>query len=188
MMSFMRNHARSLMLAAAVAALAACDDSTAPISQNYQPLPADYVIEDMNHVITSDGVRRAHLTADTAYQFNDSTVTHLRVVKLEMFDDAGTLTSTVTSEQGAYSKDTQTTVARGDVVVTKPGPEGFTLWTEELHYDPGTKRVWSDVATRVLMNDGQDLHGEGFTADDQLVNINITGASGTGLPLPLDKR
>jgi LPS export ABC transporter protein LptC len=170
------------------AALAACNDSTAPGTQDFESLPADQVVMDMEHFITSDGVRRAHLVADTAYLYEDSTTTQLRVVRLEMFDNAGNPTSTLTSDQGVYNSATQKTVARGNVVLVMPGPDGRTIWTEELHYDPTTKRIWSDVPTRVLQAGGEELHGEGFTADDQFVNVNIIGGAGTNLPLPLNRR
>ncbi|HEX6309175.1 MAG TPA: LPS export ABC transporter periplasmic protein LptC [Longimicrobiales bacterium] len=180
----MRLRAAVLLLVA----LAACDASTAPVSEDYKPLPADQVFTSVEHFITADGVRRAHLRADTAYVFEDSATMKLRVVHLEMFDQEGRPTSTLTSDRGEYNQATQQTVARGSVVLVIEGPNGGTVWTETLHYDPATKRVWSDVATRFLTNDGKDLHGEGFTADDQFSNINITGGSGTGLPLPIGER
>lgn len=166
----------------------ACDASTAPPTAEYESLPADQVITNVDHLFTSDGVRRAQLRADTAYVFEDSAATHLRGVTLEMFDNEGALTSTLTSERGEYDTETQKTVARGDVVLVMPGPDGRTIWTEELHYDPVAKRVWSDVPTRVLMNSGEDFHGQGFTADDQFVNVDIIGGAGTGLPLPINRR
>lgn len=166
----------------------ACDESTAPPTAEYESLPADQVITNVDHLFTSDGVRRAQLRADTAYLFEDSAATHLKVVTLEMFDDEGQLTSTLTSEEGEYNTESQKTVARGNVVLVMPGPDGRTIWTEELHYDPVAKRVWSDVPTRMLMNSGQELHGQGFTADDQFVNVDITGGAGTGIPLPLNRR
>lgn len=173
---------------ALIVVLGACDDSTAPLTGDYEPLPADGVMTSIDHLYTSEGVRRAQLRADTAYVFEDSAATHLRGVKLEMFDNAGELTSTLTSTEGEYNTTTQKTVARGNVVLVIPGPNGSTIWTEELHYDPVSKRVWSDVYTRMLTNDGKDMHGEGFTADDQFLNVDIRGGAGTGLPLPLDAR
>jgi LPS export ABC transporter protein LptC len=179
---------RFLPVLACIAVLGACDDSTAPLTGEYEPLPSDGVMVGLDHLYTSDGVRRAQLRADTAYLFEDSAVTHLRAVRLEMYDDAGELTSTLTSESGEFNTTTQKTVARGNVVLIMPGEDGRTIWTEELHYDPTTKRVWSDVATRMLMNSGEDFHGERFTADDQFQNVNVIGGSGTGLPLPLNRR
>lgn len=166
-------------------ALGACDDSTAPLTGEYESLPADQVATDVDHLFTSDGIRRAQLRADTAYVFNDSSVTHLRGVNLDMYDDQGELTSTLTSKEGEYHTKTQKTVARGDVVLVISGPEGRTIWTEELHYDPQTKRIWSDVYTRMVMNSGEELHGEKFTVDDQFMNFDITGGAGTNLPLPI---
>jgi len=178
---------RTALFAVVVTAveLAACDGSTAPVADDYQSLPADQVTLDMNATITSSGVRRAHLEADTALVFDDSQMMDLRVVRLQTFDDAGQLRSTLTSESGEYNQATQTTVARGNVVLEIPGPDGGTIWTEELHYDPNTKRIWSDVPTRYLRADGVDFHGQGFTTDDQLRNIQIRGGAGTNIPLPV---
>ena len=184
-MTFMKYRLSLVLLAAASVA---CNDSTAPPTEDFESLPADQVITNVEHFITSDGVRRAHLQADTAYMFEDSTTTHLRVVRLEMFDDAGNLTSTLTSDKGVYNNATQMTIAIGNVVVIKPGADGRTIWTEELHYDPTTKRVWSDVRTRMLTAGGPDVHAESFTSDDQFTNISTTGGAGTGLPLPLNRR
>jgi LPS export ABC transporter protein LptC len=174
---------RFLLLA--VLLTAACNGATAPPVEDYQSLPADNVILGVEHRITADGVRRALLRADTALIFNDSSVTHLRVVHLEMFNNEGSLTSTLTSETAEYNTTTERTVARGNVVLIMPGPDGRTIWTEELHYDPQQKRIWSDVPVRMLTNAGEEMRGQGFTSDDQFVNMNIRGGSGTGLPLPV---
>jgi len=184
MMSLMRVFSSPVLVIAAAAMLGACDDSTAPIAQDYEPLPADQVFLDADYKITSDAVRRAHLLADTAYMFQDSAITHLRVVHLQMFDNDGKLTSTLTADEGEFDTTTQKTVARGNVVLVMPDPNGRTVWTEELHYDPMSKRVWSDVPVRILQTSGEDIHGEGFNADDQFQNFTITGGAGTGLPLP----
>jgi len=171
-----------------IALLGACDESTAPPTGEYESLPADQVVMGVDYLFTSEGVRRAQLFSDTAYMFEDSAATHLRGVKLEMYDNEGALTSTLTADRGEYDVDTQKTVARGNVVLVIPDPDGRTIWTEELHYDPVTKRVWSDVHSRMLMNSGQDMTVERFTADDQFRNVQTIGASGTGLRIPVGNR
>ena len=168
--------------------LGACDDSTAPLTGDYESLPADNVVARLDQLLTSDGVRRAQLRADTAYVFEDSATTQLRGVTLETYDESGTLTSTLTSEEGEFNRETQKTVARGNVVLIIPDPDGRTIWTEELHYDPTTKRVWSDVVFRMLMNSGAELRGQRFTADDEFRNVNVPGGSGTNLPLPVNRQ
>ena len=176
---------RSLATLSLTVLLGACDDSTAPLTGEYESLPADQVATNVNHLFTSDGVRRAQLRADTALAFTESSVTHLRGVTLEMYDDQGELSSTLTSEEGEYSTKSQKTVARGNVVLVVHGPAGRTIWTEELHYDPQRKLIWSDVYTRMLMTTGEELHGEKFTVDDQFKNFDITGGAGRNLPLPI---
>lgn len=180
---------RNLSLLACIALLGACDESTAPPIGEYESLPADQVVMGVDYLFTSEGVRRAQLIADTAYMFEASdSATHLRGVKLEMYDNEGALTSTLTADRGEYDVDTQKTVARGNVVLVIPDPDGRTIWTEELHYDPVTKRIWSDVRSRMLMNSGQDMTVERFTADDQFQNVQTIGASGTGLRIPVGNR
>ena len=184
MMSRMRSHLGFLLTAVL---LSACNDSTAPLTDAYESLPAETVILGADFAVTIGGVRRAQLKSDTAFVFEDSAMTDMRGVNLEMYDDVGRLTSTLTSDSGSYNERTQKTVARGNVVLIMPDPDGRTIWTEELHYDPVTKRVWSDVAVRMLESNGQEIRGTGFTADDQFLNVRITGGSGTGLPLPLNR-
>lgn len=179
---------RALLCGLAVLTVTACDGSTAPPVGEYESLPSSSVMTDVQLRITSDGVRRALLRADTSYMYEDSSVTHLKVVHLEMFDNAGQLTSTLTSETGDYNQQTEKTVARGNVVLIMPGEDGGrTIYTEELHYDPRAKRIWSDVPTRMIEG-GRELRGRGFTSDDQFINVTIQGGAGTGLPMPIESQ
>ncbi|HEX2166713.1 MAG TPA: LPS export ABC transporter periplasmic protein LptC [Longimicrobiales bacterium] len=182
----MRTRIPTLLLVFAM--IGACDAASSPPTGEYESLPADQVITNIDHLFTSDGVRRAQLRADTAYVFRDSTSTRMRGVTLEMYDNQGGLTSTLTADSGQYNTKTQKTVARGNVVLIIEDPDGRTIWTEELHYDPVAKRVWSEVPTRMLMNSGEDFHVEGFTADDQFRNVETVGGSGTGLRLPVSSQ
>ena len=47
---------RAFWLILSAVLLGACNDSTAPVSQNYESLPADQVIMDAEHYITADGI------------------------------------------------------------------------------------------------------------------------------------
>lgn len=172
-----------LLLALSASAAAACDGTTAPPVGEYESLPASSVMTGVELRITSEGVRRALVRADTSYMFEDSAVTHLRVVHLQMFDNDGNLTSTLTSETAEYHQQTEKTVARGNVVLIMPEADR-TIYSEELHYDPQQKRIWSDVPVRMIEN-GRETRGQSFTADDQFINVTIRGGAGTGLPMPI---
>lgn len=157
---------------------AACGgDATTPITGDFEQLPADQIMINVEFMATSDGVRSAKLVSDTAYMFDDSTVMHLRGVDLEVFDEDGRRTAHVTSERGIFDQVTQKMIAIGNVILTVVR-DGQKIETEELHYDPETRRVWSDVETRRTEADGTVTTVESFTADDQFTNVQTRGARG----------
>jgi LPS export ABC transporter protein LptC len=162
-------------------ALAACTDATEPGSRDYESLPADQVLMSVDHAVTVDGVRRSLLRSDTTLVFNDSSVVHLRGVHLDIFADDGQLRATLTSLTGELNQATNRMVARGSVVLVVRGEQGRTVWTEELHYDPSQKRIWSEVRTRTRTERGEELEGEGFSSDEEFRNFQIDRPRGTGL-------
>jgi LPS export ABC transporter protein LptC len=165
-------------LAGLTFALAACNGATAPVDEDYTPLPADQVGVGVEYITTDNGVRRANLKADTALMFNDSAVVNLQGVHLELYSENGGHQATLTSLRGELNRNTNKMVARGEVVLVVHGQDGSTVWTEELHYDPEQRRIWSDVRTRRRLQNGQEMTGEGFTSDDQFRNFNIRQPSG----------
>jgi len=44
------------------------------------------------------------------------------------------------------------------------------------------------VPSRMLMNSGEDVTAQRFTADDQFRNVQTIGESGTGLRIPVGSR
>lgn len=181
---------------AALSALvaAACNGTTAPVVDNYAALPADQVAFGVTYVTTDNGVRRANLRADTTLMYNDSSLVDLHGVELDLYDENGAHQATLTSLSGQLNRGTNMMIARGAaecdlntgagcVVLTVRGADGSTIWTQELHYDPAQKRIWSDTRTRRRLANGQVVQGQSFTADDQFRNVTIRGLSGSGIPL-----
>lgn len=61
--------------------------------------------------------------------------------------------------------------ARGDVVVRKA--DGKTLYTQQLFWNLTTKKVYSNVDSKVVENGGRDVaYGEGFESDEALSDIH----------------
>jgi LPS export ABC transporter protein LptC len=178
----MRNR---ILLACAAVALAACNGTTAPVSEGYTSLPADNVMIDVQHAMTNGGIRRSLLKSDTTYMFNDSATVQLRGVHLEMYTETGTLRATLTSTAGELDQNTNRMVARGDVHLVVTGPNARQVWTEELHYDPSQGRLWSEVAFRTRTSDGQQIRGDAFTSDETFSNFRITNMRGTGIRVPM---
>lgn len=55
--------------------------------------------------------------------------------------------------------------AKGNVVVAKS--DGKTLYTQQLFWNERTKRIYSNVDSKIVQNDGRDVFiGEGFESDE----------------------
>jgi LPS export ABC transporter protein LptC len=170
---------RAIIFAAAAAALTACGGPTGPVSENYEPLPADQIFIGVEHAITNAGVRQSLLKSDSTLMFEDSATIHLRGVNLEMFTESGRLHAPLTSATGELDQNTNRMVARGSVVlVIHDGANASTIRTEELHYDPQQRQVWSDVHTERVMRDGRRNTMDSFRADDQFGNFQARGLRG----------
>lgn len=148
----------------------------AVITSEYQDLPSDRVLYDAETQITVKGVREVVLRSDSMYADEDSTTAQLYGVKLVKYDTLGRTTANVTASQGRYNQRTQMLVARGNVVVKLS--DGRRIETEELHYDPESHLIWSDVFTRMRHTDGGVTSFQTFSTDDKFQNMGGTGMSG----------
>ena len=156
-------------------ALAACNGVDAPTGEGYQDLPADQVLTGVHQTYTSNGVQSAIGVFDTVYRFTDSSKVHLRGVNLRMFDETGQQTATVTSTSGVLNDATNEMTALGNVVLITNDLRK--IETEELHYDPNTRRLWSDVTTRMTYEGNLQI-GDSFQADDQFTRVTIQNPRG----------
>jgi len=166
------------LLGLALLALAGCTPSASgPVAgEEYTSMPADRVIDGIEHIMTAAGVRRAMLFADTAYMFDDSLHAELQGVRVTFFDDAGADNAELTSLTGTLDGRTEAMTARGNVVLRLYEGNRI-IETEELHFDPERDRIWSDSAT-TLRQDGSVMHGDGFRSDSRLRNIEIVNPRG----------
>jgi LPS export ABC transporter protein LptC len=173
---------KRLMLA--VLLLSGCKDNdmTPTATVGYKDIPADQIIVNMEQYITESGRQRALLRGDTAYVFEDSAKAHVKKVHLTLYNTDGSERAQLTSREGDFSSTSQAMVARGNVVLVIRGPDSRTVESEELHYDPNQKRIWSDKPT-VMRSASGVLRGSGFESDDQFYNSKVRNASGGGTGL-----
>ena len=169
-----------LAFALAIAITSACDRQTAapPAGAGFQMLAADQVIVGFQQYVSERGLNKAILRGDTAYVYEDSSLAKVRKVDLVLYDEAGKVSARLTSKAGRLNTFTQGMVATGNVILITES-DGRRIETEELHYDPTTHRVWSNVRTTQRYQGGV-LTGTGFEADDKFYNVRITNASSTG--------
>ncbi len=165
-------------LVVAAATLGACqaDDVARPVSVIQGADTADQVIVGFRHYVTSEGIRKARVDADSAYIYTDTQTTDLRDVTATFFGGDGREVATMTARQMLYRFHDNSMEALGDVVVQ--ATDGRRLTTERLLYDPATDRVTSDQHFTYVSR-GQHLEGEGFTTDPSFRNVVTQRPRGT---------
>jgi LPS export ABC transporter protein LptC len=169
-------NARVYLAAAAMLGIGACNGVTDQATgEGYEELRSDQIMTDVAHNPTSDGVRSAIGLYDTVFVFNDSSVYHVKGVNLRTFDPDGRQSATITADSGTLNQATDALVARGNVVLVTENV--CTIRTEELHYDPDTRQLWSELPTRFEW-DGRVTTADRFRADDGFRNINATNVRG----------
>jgi len=155
----------------------ACDTGIKPTAIISAADSADQVLDSMSHYMTSGGVQRAHVLADTAYFYSPSQTAELRQVHITFYDTRGAQTSTLTSREGTYHWRTGDMEARGSVVVVRT--DGATLRTEVIRYSQAKNQVSSDRAF-IFDEPTRHIEGEGFTSDPDFKVVTALRPKGTG--------
>lgn len=133
----------------------------------------DQVVENGEHVITVQGVKKAVLVAEQLYFYNDQGKVYGDTIQVSFFDEAGAFQSMLTALEGEMSQHSDDMIARGSVVVRGSSSR---ITTEELHYDPQRNLVTSDKPTEIFQA-GNVIRGSGVESDPGLTNIQIRGGS-----------
>ena len=163
---------RSALFIGVVACLLACNEKKAlpTVSGSALADSADQVMYGAKFNLTSEGIARARLNADTAYFFDDNTRAELANVNTTFYTTAGERDAVLTSRRGTYNTRMATMVARQNVVVVSE--DGRRLETPELIYSQARNEILSDSAF-VLTEPNRRLEGIGFRSDPNMNNIRI---------------
>ena len=143
-------------------AVGGCDSGIRPTATITAADTADQVLDSMSHYVTTAGIMRAHLRADTAYFYSPMQTAELRVVHITFYDPHGAETSTLTAREGTYHWRPGDMEARGNVIVVRT--DGATLRTEVLRYSQAKNQVSSDKPF-VFDEPNRHIEGKGFTSD-----------------------
>jgi LPS export ABC transporter protein LptC len=165
----------AILLLAVLATACGRGVSTEPTGEGYTDLNADQIMIQASHTQYSNGVRSAEGVYDTVFIFRDSAVYHLRGVNTKMYDVDGRQSATIVADSGVLNQATDAMIAQGNVVLVTQN--NCTIKSEELHYDPETRRIWSDVATRFEVG-GKVTTARKFNADDGFNQVTAEGLSG----------
>ncbi|MFN8650850.1 MAG: LPS export ABC transporter periplasmic protein LptC [Gemmatimonadales bacterium] len=166
-----------------LALVVACrDDGVRPTQTATAADSADQILEKMEFNLTSDGVRRTRVIADTAYVYETTQLARLKKVKVTFFDVSGVERSTVVGDSGLYQMREGSMDAWGHVVGTTP--DGKKLLTEELRYDSRKHEISSETPFTFDKpgDPGQHLTGNAFVSDPEFANVRASQPKGREVP------
>jgi LPS export ABC transporter protein LptC len=152
--------------------LAACKDTETPTLATGATLAdsAQQVMYGLRTNLTSAGVRRARLLADTAFFYDDGNRIELRVVRMTAYTANGDSDAVMIGKRATYDVRQQKLDGRGDVVLTTVA--GRKLTSPHLVYDQVINQVSSDT-NFTFVEPGRTVSGVGFRSDPGLRNLEI---------------
>ena len=81
-------------------------------------------------------------------------------------DSLSTVDAVLTANYAIYYEKRELWEAKGDVVVEKS--DGKTLYTQQLFWNARTKKIYSNVDSKIVQSGGTDVFiGEGFESDEE---------------------
>lgn len=137
---------------------------------NVEELPAQ---ESWNSKVffTDSGKTQAILYAGHLKMFTGARETLLdSSVKVEFFNDSGTVATTLTSKRGRVDDITQNLYAIDDVLAVSDS--GITLMTEELMWRNNDRKIVSNKFVTILTQ-AEKIEGYGFESNQNLSNYII---------------
>ncbi len=170
-----RNRLGPVVSIAYAAVVLACSGVDGPPTTVVGADSADRIAFGVGHNVTTNGILRVRIEADTTYFYDASQTAELRQLTIIFFSAEGIETSRITADWGNYELQTGNMVARTNVVGTTP--DGRRLTTSELTYDRLGNRLKTD-AEFVFDSPEEHLEGSGFTADPDFRNVRATDIRG----------
>ncbi len=158
-----------LLAALAAAACGGGEEAPEPSGPDFSGLEADQVMVGVEHYLTRDGVRRAHLTADTVFMLDEGSTARLRRFTVDFFDEQGRRTSVLRAVDGLYDIQAGDMRASENVRVVDDA-ESQRLRTAELTYEAATGKLRSE-ADFVLLRGRDTIRGTGFVTDPGLDSL-----------------
>jgi LPS export ABC transporter protein LptC len=166
-----------MFAAVAVIALAACKDTKQPpvVSGPTIADSADQIFLGMRSILSTNGIQRGEVTADTAYVLEDQTKFDLRNAHVNFTTESGAPQGTMDAKRGVYSTRAQTLEGWGDVVVKLV--DGRTLKSPHVTYNQLTHMIASDTSYTITGSQGTQ-YGIGFTSNQTFTTFRCMKACG----------
>jgi hypothetical protein len=178
----MRHGTGAAMLLAIGSIISGCDTPTTTVGsvQGTARDSADQVMFGVRSALTSAGLRRGELTADTMFALDAATRFELRGIRSQFTDTLGRPRGVLTATEGVFWLTRSTLETRGNAVVVADS-SGRRLEGKAIRYEALRNQLSSD-SPFVATGRGRQLTGVGFTADPGLFSISCTSQCSGSLP------
>lgn len=153
------------LAAVCIAAITACQDTQPPPVAATHGIAdsADQVMFGAKFVLTTKGIQRGELIADTMYALEEGTKFDARIAHVNFTTETGAPQGTMDAKRGVYSTRTQVLEGWGDVVVKLV--DGRMLKSPHVIYNQVTHIITGDT-TYTLYRGTDTQHGIGFSANE----------------------
>jgi LPS export ABC transporter protein LptC len=174
------------VLAAAFIATVGCQETKQPpvIAGPTAVDSADQVLFGVRYLLTSNGIKRGEVFADTIFVYDDQTRFDLRRARVAFMQDNGTPNGTMRADRGSHNLRTQELEGWGDVVVTMV--DGRTLKSPHVVYRQLANEISSDT-TYELAQGTKVQHGVGFKTDPGFTRLTCLRKCGGEMDVALPK-
>lgn len=161
----------ALSLVGSAILLFSCEDASAGAEAPDDPALMTEYCEDLTIVMSQNG-RRSYIfetpLLEGYSQASEPYREFRKGVKITTYkdDSLSTVNSVLTANYAIYYGERELWEAKGNVVVEKA--DGTTLYTQQLFWNARTRRIYSNVDSRIVQRGGrQDVVGEGFESDEE---------------------
>ena len=157
----------------------ACNNDMEKISTfaNDSIYPVERAI-DVEYFYTENGILKSKMTASVLNKYEQPEIYTelLKGFKLEMYDSAGVINSTISANYAKKYDKRNLLEAKYNVIVTDH-IENKNMYTEHLIYDEENDRIYSDKFVKIVQPD-KIIFGDGFESDKNFTQYTIVHVKG----------
>lgn len=160
----------ALSLVGSAVLLCACEDTPPPVDPAAEETMMTEYCEDLTIVESENGRRSYRFTAPLVEGYSQAREPYrefrkgVRMVTYQD-DSLSSVDVVLTANYAIYYEKRRLWEAKGNVVVEKF--DGKKLYTQQLFWNATTKKVYSNVDTRIVQGDRLDAIGAGFETDEE---------------------
>ncbi len=160
----------ALPLAGSAVLLFSCEGKPAADNSAQDEAMMTMYSEDLDVVESKNGRKSYHFSTPLMEEYGLAREPYREFrkgVRIVTFNDdsVSSVDATLTSNYAIYYTNRELWEARGNVVAETAG--GRTLYTQQLFWNAKTKRIYSNVDSKIVQSDGV-FYGEGLESDDAL--------------------